>query len=394
MFGVLYPLNWTSQDAQGTQAIGTAFGRYPEDQYVGGNPWFLCTAAIAELYYRAARSWVASGSLTITDLNQAFFSSLDASKFSSLQPGQTLSSGSRTFADIISTLQSAGDAQLRVIKLHTDNFGSLSEQFDRCKGFETSFGDLSWSYASLLTAGLRANGYISPGEHHPAPCSGPRRIARRPPRRESLWSRLRQAFEPCWHSRGRDSRGGTWAYSLLGRGRQAIRQAFEPCWRSRGRDSAVEHGLIRSSEGDVRQAARATNAPRMTTPDHSIPSDYGQRSNPQDKSGRPSRPQRPVERTPPSPNNAGRSGSTAHRAGTGNQAAPSRDQARPVRQAWEECPRRYQSVAGGALAASPRSSPSSWRQCPPVSGRRSLRKTTFTPDCRRRAYLFSHRRPY
>lgn len=155
MFGVLYPLNWTSQDAQGTQAIGTAFGRYPEDQYVGGNPWFLCTAAIAELYYRAARSWVASGSLTITDLNQAFFSSLDASKFSSLQPGQTLSSGSRTFADIISTLQSAGDAQLRVIKLHTDNFGSLSEQFDRCKGFETSFGDLSWSYASLLTAGLR-----------------------------------------------------------------------------------------------------------------------------------------------------------------------------------------------------------------------------------------------
>ena len=393
MFGVLYPLNWTSQDAQGTQAIGTAFGRYPEDQYVGGNPWFLCTAAIAELYYRAARSWVASGSLTITDLNQAFFSSLDASKFSSLQPGQTLSSGSRTFADIISTLQSAGDAQLRVIKLHTDNFGSLSEQFDRCKGFETSFGDLSWSYASLLTAGLRANGYISPGEHHPAPCSGPRRIARRPPRRESLWSRLRQAFEPCWHSRGRDSRGGTWAYSLLGRGRQAIRQAFEPCWRSRGRDSAVEHGLIRSSEGDVRQAARATNAPRMTTPDHSIPSDYGQRSNPQDKSGRPSRPQRPVDGPRPAPTTLD------------DLAQPLIELEQAIKQLLREIkpgqsdkPGRNApdgtSLLPAGAAASPRSSPSSWRQCPPVSGRRSLRKTTFTPDCRRRAYLFSHRRPY
>jgi glucoamylase len=38
--------------------LGTAIGRYPEDTYNGvgnseGNPWFLCTNAFAELYYRA-----------------------------------------------------------------------------------------------------------------------------------------------------------------------------------------------------------------------------------------------------------------------------------------------------------------------------------------------------
>src|SRR5206468_634789 len=48
-----YPVN------RNRQAPGAAVGRYPEDRYSGidfngGNPWILATAAVAELYYRAA----------------------------------------------------------------------------------------------------------------------------------------------------------------------------------------------------------------------------------------------------------------------------------------------------------------------------------------------------
>ena len=157
-----YPINGTQHDSQGG-LLGTAIGRYPEDRYdptqVGipcetqkGNPWFLCTAAIGELYYRAANDWDTQGSLAVTSANKSFLAWLDSTKFASLQPGHTLARGDQAFADVLAALRTAGDAQLRRVKYHTAADGSLSEQFNRNTGFETSYGDLSWSYASLLTA--------------------------------------------------------------------------------------------------------------------------------------------------------------------------------------------------------------------------------------------------
>lgn len=33
---------------------GILYGRYPGDKYMGGNPWFLISGALAELFYRGA----------------------------------------------------------------------------------------------------------------------------------------------------------------------------------------------------------------------------------------------------------------------------------------------------------------------------------------------------
>ncbi|MGA2706556.1 MAG: glycoside hydrolase family 15 protein [Isosphaeraceae bacterium] len=162
-----YKINRTTQDDQG-EVLGTAIGRYPEDRYFGGNPWFLCTAAMGELYFRAANLWESKGSLTVSDSSKAFFSSLASSRFSSLQSGQTLSRSDPAFDDVLSTLRAAGDAQLRRVKYHAASDGSLSEQYFRDNGYSMSFGDLSWSYASILTAtAWRAPSGVAPGDVRP-----------------------------------------------------------------------------------------------------------------------------------------------------------------------------------------------------------------------------------
>ena len=59
----IYTINARGTIDSNGQALGTAIGRYPEDRYAGdgpltqGNPWFLATAAYAELYYRAAEAF-------------------------------------------------------------------------------------------------------------------------------------------------------------------------------------------------------------------------------------------------------------------------------------------------------------------------------------------------
>ncbi len=67
-FRTIYPIN------NGTpNGSAVAVGRYPEDTYYTGNPWYLCTLAVAELLYDAAAQFNKSGSLTIDSTNQAFF---------------------------------------------------------------------------------------------------------------------------------------------------------------------------------------------------------------------------------------------------------------------------------------------------------------------------------
>lgn len=101
-FKTLYSIN-------GQSNLGTAIGRYPEDHYDGyttssqGNPWVLATAALAEFYYKAG----------------------DPKK---------------------------GDAFLKRLQYHSNPDGSLSEQMNRDSGFMQGAGDLTWSYASFLTA--------------------------------------------------------------------------------------------------------------------------------------------------------------------------------------------------------------------------------------------------
>jgi hypothetical protein len=67
-FRTIYPIN------NGTpKGSAVAIGRYPEDTYYKGNPWYLCTLAAAELLYDAVAQFNKSGHLTIDSTNEGFF---------------------------------------------------------------------------------------------------------------------------------------------------------------------------------------------------------------------------------------------------------------------------------------------------------------------------------
>ncbi len=53
--------------------------------------------------------------------------------------------------EAVTSLQSAGDAMLYAIIFHSDHL-ELNEQFDGTTGYEKSARDLTWSYASFLSA--------------------------------------------------------------------------------------------------------------------------------------------------------------------------------------------------------------------------------------------------
>jgi glucoamylase len=158
-FKEIYPIN-SAKTGTGDPVPGVAMGRYPEDRYNGvnsndpngGNPWVLCTNGLGELYYRAAGDWKAKGQIDVTDRNLKFLKSLDSTKFANLQSGQSIAGCSQTFQDLLAALRAAGDAQLARTRYHANPDGSLSEQMNRGTGFMQSANDLTWSYASFLTA--------------------------------------------------------------------------------------------------------------------------------------------------------------------------------------------------------------------------------------------------
>jgi glucoamylase len=112
----VYPINRDSS------IPGLAIGRYPEDLYAGanfngGNPWVLTTFAFAEAYYRMAEEYQDAGN------------SAKATEFTNL-----------------------GDAYVNRVQYHSHTDGSLNEQIDRYSGYMMSVEDLTWNYASALTA--------------------------------------------------------------------------------------------------------------------------------------------------------------------------------------------------------------------------------------------------
>jgi len=144
-----YPINGADQQ----RGVGPMLGRYPGDTYDGDtadpatrdHPWAISTAVFAELYYQLAQQVSSSGKVPLDSLSATFFS----------QIGVTAST---TSAAAAAALQSAGDQMLQALVFHSDHF-ELSEQFDATSGYEKSVSDLSWSYASFLSA-VRAKNAI------------------------------------------------------------------------------------------------------------------------------------------------------------------------------------------------------------------------------------------
>ncbi|KAH9933192.1 glucoamylase [Epithele typhae] len=124
-----------------------ATGRYPEDSYYNGNPWYLAVSAVAEQLYDALIVWEQQGSLNVTATSLAFFKQFDSSVAAGTYP-----SSSATFTTLTSAIKTFADGFLVVNAKHTPSNGALSEQFDRSSGSPLSAADLTWSYAAALTS--------------------------------------------------------------------------------------------------------------------------------------------------------------------------------------------------------------------------------------------------
>ncbi|KAJ5939399.1 Glycoside hydrolase family 13 [Penicillium verhagenii] len=150
-----------------------AVGRYPEDTYQGGNPWYLATLAAAEQLYDALYQWNKQGSLVVTQTSLPFFQAL----VSSAATGN-YSSSSSTYSSLTGAVQTYADGFFSIVQEYTPSNGSLAEQFTRDNGTPTSAGDLTWSYAAFLTAEDRRAGTVpsswgaSSANQVPSQCQG------------------------------------------------------------------------------------------------------------------------------------------------------------------------------------------------------------------------------
>jgi glucoamylase len=136
-----YPINGADQQ----RGIGPLLGRYPGDKYDGDNdaqvddhPWAASTCCFAELYYQLANQITTAATIPLDANSTEFFKQVGVD-------AQT------TPATAATALQSAGDQMLQAVLFHSDHF-ELSEQFDANDGYEKSVSNLSWSYASFLSA--------------------------------------------------------------------------------------------------------------------------------------------------------------------------------------------------------------------------------------------------
>jgi len=132
---------------------GWGIGRYPEDIYDGtgtskGNPWFLCTSSVSEIFYRTVSHFIAEGAFEITNMNLPFFENV----FPNAKIGR-ITKDSMDFNATMVALNEWADGFLNVVKTHAMEGGRLSEQFDgNAPGFQKGAKDLTWSYGSLIEA--------------------------------------------------------------------------------------------------------------------------------------------------------------------------------------------------------------------------------------------------
>ena len=134
-FRSIYTIN--SGISEGT---AVAVGRYPEDSYQGGNPWYINTLASAELLYDALYQWQRLGSLTVTSTSLAFFRD-----FSSTVAAGTYASSSTTYATLTTAIRNYADGYMSIVEQYTPSSGALAEQYSRSNGVPLSAGDLTWS---------------------------------------------------------------------------------------------------------------------------------------------------------------------------------------------------------------------------------------------------------
>ncbi|KAG8668132.1 hypothetical protein FPOAC2_10097 [Fusarium poae] len=139
------------------QGKAAAVGRYREDVYYDGNPWYLATLAAAEQLYAAVYQWDKLGAVTVDDVSLSFFKDI----VPKISKG-TYSKKSKTYKEIIKAVKAYADGFVAVVQTYTPKDGSLAEQFDKSTGTPKSAVHLTWSYAAFVAATERRDGIVSP----------------------------------------------------------------------------------------------------------------------------------------------------------------------------------------------------------------------------------------
>ncbi len=162
-FSGIYPIN------QGHIDGTTLIGRYPSDYYDGdhfnyGNPWVLATNALAEYDYRLALYYTKLGKINVTATNLSFFQQLDHALIAA---PTVIAASQPEFSALIAAFIARGDKTLQTVKAYqtTGDDGTrmhFSEQIDKLSGEGVSAPDLSWGYASFITAMEARRKAVSP----------------------------------------------------------------------------------------------------------------------------------------------------------------------------------------------------------------------------------------
>ncbi|GMG36719.1 unnamed protein product [Aspergillus oryzae var. brunneus] len=138
-----------------------AVGRYPEDSYYNGNPWFLTTLAAAEQLYDALYQWDKIGSLAITDVSLPFFKAL----YSSAATG-TYASSTTVYKDIVSAVKAYADGYVQIVVRQVPSSLSLMVRVANDRSKPTLHPPAPWPSNIPRRTGVRPPPGILPG-----PCS-------------------------------------------------------------------------------------------------------------------------------------------------------------------------------------------------------------------------------
>ncbi|KAK4042294.1 1, 4-alpha-D-glucan glucohydrolase [Parachaetomium inaequale] len=150
----LYPIN------AGIAATGgVALGRYPEDTYYNGNPWYLITLGAAEFLYDAVAQWTHQGSITVDATSLPFFRALYSNAKATTYKRCKKSGPFRKIAD---AALAYADSFVAVAQKYTPADGALAEQFTKTTGDPLSARRLTWSFAAFVSMAARRAGHFPP----------------------------------------------------------------------------------------------------------------------------------------------------------------------------------------------------------------------------------------
>lgn len=134
-------------NANSSKSEAVAIGRYPEDVYYEGNPWYLTTCAAAEQLYHAINTWTRYEGIVVDEISLPFFRDI--------APGVKVgnySSGEDTYDKLLEVVREYADGFMRIVQMYTPEDGSMAEQFGKDDGQPLSAKHLTWSYSALLSA--------------------------------------------------------------------------------------------------------------------------------------------------------------------------------------------------------------------------------------------------